>query len=57
MWGDYHARELALLIGRYAEGRDYRYFDCVRGSRRSGGGAASSGTPTDDRSHARDAAP
>jgi unsaturated chondroitin disaccharide hydrolase len=27
MWGDYHARELALLIGRYAAGRDYRFFD------------------------------
>jgi unsaturated chondroitin disaccharide hydrolase len=25
-WGDYHARELALLVGRLAEGRDYRFY-------------------------------
>ncbi len=33
MWGDYHARELALTIGRLRapEPTPYRYFDCVRG--------------------------
>ena len=30
MWGDYHAREVALLVGRLADGRDYRYFDAAR---------------------------
>jgi hypothetical protein len=29
MWGDYHARELALTIQRLAEGRDYSFFGCV----------------------------
>ena len=29
MWGDYHARELALYIGKIADGSDYRFFDCV----------------------------
>lgn len=29
MWGDYHARELALYIQRLAEGRDYTFFGCV----------------------------
>ncbi|MAY75292.1 MAG: glycosyl hydrolase [Phycisphaerae bacterium] len=29
MWGDYHLRELALYVQRLAEGRDYRFFDCV----------------------------
>ena len=27
MWGDYHARELALCIGRWADGSDYHFFD------------------------------
>ncbi|GAB4182852.1 MAG: glycoside hydrolase family 88 protein [Terrimicrobiaceae bacterium] len=26
MWGDYHARELALFVQRLAEGRDYTFF-------------------------------
>jgi hypothetical protein len=26
MWGDYHARELALLIQRWADGKDYTFF-------------------------------
>jgi hypothetical protein len=27
MWGDYHARELALLLKRMAEGKpEYRFF-------------------------------
>jgi unsaturated chondroitin disaccharide hydrolase len=26
-WGDYHARELALCIGRWAHGGDYHFFD------------------------------
>ena len=30
MWGDYHAREVALLVGRLSEDRDYRYFDASR---------------------------
>ena len=30
MWGDYHAREVALLVGRLANGSDYRYFDASR---------------------------
>ncbi len=31
MWGDYHARELALYIQRVAKDEPYyRYFDCVR---------------------------
>lgn len=30
MWGDYHARELALYIGRLADDKDYRFFDCAR---------------------------
>jgi len=30
MWGDYHARELALYIGRIADGSDYRFFDCAQ---------------------------
>jgi hypothetical protein len=25
-WGDYHARELALLVGRLADGGDYRFY-------------------------------
>ena len=29
MWGDYHARELALYIGKIAIDSDYRFFDCV----------------------------
>ncbi len=29
MWGDYHARELALYVGKIANGSDYRFFDCV----------------------------
>jgi len=29
MWGDYHARELALYLQRLAEGRDYTFFGCV----------------------------
>ena len=29
MWGDYHARELALYIQRLAEGRDYTFFGCI----------------------------
>lgn len=32
MWGDYHARELALYVQRVAEGKPcYRYFDCAPG--------------------------
>lgn len=27
MWGDYHARELALCLGRWAAGRDHHFFD------------------------------
>jgi unsaturated chondroitin disaccharide hydrolase len=31
MWGDYHARELALMIWRDGKGeRPYHFFDCVR---------------------------
>jgi len=31
MWGDYHAREVALYLQRIILGKeDYRYFDCVR---------------------------
>lgn len=30
MWGDYHARELALYIQRLAENRDYNFFGGVR---------------------------
>jgi hypothetical protein len=26
MWGDYHLRELALLIGRMAEGRWHTFY-------------------------------
>jgi hypothetical protein len=29
MWGDYHARELALYIQRLASGSDYTFFGCV----------------------------
>jgi hypothetical protein len=29
MWGDYHARELAIYIQRLAEGRDYTFFGCI----------------------------
>jgi unsaturated chondroitin disaccharide hydrolase len=29
MWGDYHARELALYIGKLAEGTNYHFFDCA----------------------------
>ena len=30
MWGDYHARELALYVARVAAGKPYyRYFDCA----------------------------
>jgi len=29
MWGDHHAREAALLVGRLAEGKDYYFYDCV----------------------------
>ena len=29
MWGDYHARELALYIQRLASGGDYTFFGCV----------------------------
>jgi unsaturated chondroitin disaccharide hydrolase len=29
MWGDYHARELALYIQRLAEGGDYTFFGCI----------------------------
>lgn len=29
MWGDYHAREAALLVQRLAEGGDYHFYDCV----------------------------
>lgn len=29
MWGDYHARELATYLAALAEGRDYRFFDCL----------------------------
>lgn len=29
MWGDYHARELATYITALADGRDYRFIDCV----------------------------
>ncbi|MEM7622163.1 MAG: glycosyl hydrolase [Planctomycetota bacterium] len=32
MWGDYHLREAALYVQRLAEGRDYRFFDCVGAS-------------------------
>lgn len=27
MWGDYHAREVALYVDRHAKGQDYRFFD------------------------------
>ncbi|MGK0187091.1 MAG: unsaturated chondroitin disaccharide hydrolase [Verrucomicrobiales bacterium] len=27
MWGDYHAREVALYVDRHAKGLDYRFFD------------------------------
>ena len=30
MWGDYHLREAVLYAQRLADGRDYRFFDCVR---------------------------
>ncbi len=31
MWGDYHARELALYVQQVLRGeREYRFFDCVR---------------------------
>lgn len=31
MWGDYHARELALMIWRDGKGeRPYHFFDCIR---------------------------
>lgn len=30
MWGDYHARELALLISRMAAGKSYHYYDCAK---------------------------
>ena len=29
MWGDYHAREAALLVQRLVEGGDYHFYDCV----------------------------
>jgi len=29
MWGDYHARELAIYIQRLAEGADYHFYDCL----------------------------
>ena len=29
MWGDYHARELALYIGKLDEGTNYHFFDCA----------------------------
>ena len=29
MWGDYHARELALYIQRLAENKDYTFFGCL----------------------------
>ena len=29
MWGDYHAREAALLVQRIAAGEDYHFYDCV----------------------------
>ena len=29
MWGDYHAREAALLVGKIAAGEDYHFYDCV----------------------------
>ena len=29
MWGDYHARELALYIQRLASGGDYTFFGCI----------------------------
>jgi len=27
MWGDYHARELALYISKLGKNKDYRFFD------------------------------
>ena len=27
MWGDYHAREVALYVGSHLKGHDYRFFD------------------------------
>jgi hypothetical protein len=30
MWGDYHARELALTIQRLAENKPYTFFGCLR---------------------------
>ncbi|MEM8872644.1 MAG: glycosyl hydrolase [Planctomycetota bacterium] len=33
MWGDYHLREAALLVQRFAAGRDYRFFDCLGGDK------------------------
>jgi hypothetical protein len=30
-WGDYHARELALYLGRLAAGGDYRFYHGVTG--------------------------
>jgi hypothetical protein len=30
MWGDYHLLELALLVGRMAEGQSYHFFDGLR---------------------------
>ena len=29
MWGDYHARELALYIGKLSQGKNYHFFDCA----------------------------
>jgi len=29
MWGDYHAREAALLVQRLAQGADYHFYDCI----------------------------
>ncbi|MFL2479824.1 MAG: glycosyl hydrolase [Verrucomicrobiales bacterium] len=29
MWGDYHARELALYIGKLSQGENYHFFDCA----------------------------
>ncbi|MFT5412816.1 MAG: unsaturated chondroitin disaccharide hydrolase, partial [Verrucomicrobiales bacterium] len=32
MWGDYHAREAALLVGKIAAGEDYHFYDGVEAS-------------------------
>ena len=29
MWGDYHAREAALLVSKLAAGEGYHFYDCV----------------------------